>query len=398
QIRLRGNSSVSMTNQPIIYIDGVRVMDGAFPTVDGADFPGGRGALVTVSPLDNINPNNIERIEVIKGSAATTLYGTEASAGVIQIFTKRGSQGAPVWTAEIQQGTGWVQEFGAPGAQYLHMEHYMRDAWWGGGYEGGDLSEDCVTDDPRWEGVNASPEGACSWPGAVWFQSYNLSVRGGGQDLQYFVAAQYQDDSGVLPNDELEKYNFRGNFTMTPAEGLQLQWNTGYTNQWMSNTATGNNAQGITLNAFRQERNYFASRDPRDMAVVIDQDLHTRIERLTTGMTVTYSPVSNLTNRFTVGYDFSSQEGRNLRHYGFPQFPQGGLMNSTWQNRILTFDYVGTMSFGLTETVRSNFSWGGQAIGDEEREVQAWGEDFPGAAEPTVGSAAYTTGNEDRQK
>ena len=136
QIRLRGNSSVAMSNQPIIYVDGVRIMDDAFPVVATPGTGLGRPSLITVTPLDMINPNDIERIEVIKGSAATTLYGTEASAGVIQIFTKRGSAGAPVWTAEIQQGTGWMQPFGAPGGDFIQMEHYMRDAWWGGGYEG----------------------------------------------------------------------------------------------------------------------------------------------------------------------------------------------------------------------------------------------------------------------
>ena len=70
------------------------------------------------------------------------------------------------------------------------------------------------------------------------------------------------------------------------------------------------------------------------------------------------------------------------------QFPQGGLLNDTWQKRILTFDYVGTYAFGITAALRSNFSWGGQAVGEETREVQGWGEDFPGAAEPTVSSAA----------
>src|SRR5690606_17541120 len=246
-----------------------------------------------------------------KGSAATTLYGTEASAGVIQVFTKRGSQGAPVWTAEVQQGTGWVEQFGAPGAQYLHMEHYMRDAWWGGGYEGGELSEPCVTEaDSRWGSHNADPEGACSWPGSVWLQNYSLSVRCGAEALQYFVSGQYQDDTGVLPRDELEKYSFRGNFTMTPAEGLQLQWNTAYSSQWMYSIATGNYAHGITLNAFRQERCYFATADPRAMAGVFDQDPHQRIERLTTGATLGYTPISGLTNRFHVGYAFSSQERR----------------------------------------------------------------------------------------
>src|SRR5690606_23131559 len=67
QIRLRGNSSVPMGNQPIIYGDGVRMMDGAFPRVDTPRMTQGRGARTTSGPLDNINPNDIERIEVIKG-------------------------------------------------------------------------------------------------------------------------------------------------------------------------------------------------------------------------------------------------------------------------------------------------------------------------------------------
>ena len=97
--------------------------------------------------------------------------------------------------------------------------------------------------------MNSSASGPCSFPGAVWFQNYLLSVRGGAEALQYFISGQYQDDSYVLANDELEKYNFRGNFTMTPVEDLQIQWNTGYTSQWLSGTPSGNNAEGIQLNA-----------------------------------------------------------------------------------------------------------------------------------------------------
>ncbi len=402
QIRLRGNSSVSMTNQPIIYVDGIRMRSEALPIVNSLDTGSGRGARVSVSPLDNINPNDIERIEIIKGSAATTLYGTEASAGVIQVFTKKGSTGAPVWTAELQQGTGWMRQFGVNGMDYLNMEHYMRGPWWGSGYEGGEYSVDCVTDatdvDGRWQGANATAEGACRWPGSVWLQNYSLSVRGGSQNLQYFMSGGFQDDTYVLPNDALEKYNFRGNFTVTPIDNLQIQWNTSWSNQWQSNTSTANNAQGVTLNAFRQERNYWGTGDPNRIANAIDYDLKQTVERLTTGLTMTYSPTANLTNRFVVGYDFSQQEGRNLRPFGFPQFPQGSITNDTYQNRLLTFDYVGSYGFGLTESINSTFSWGGQAVGDEDRRVQAYGENFPGAAEPTVTSAALTFAQESRQK
>ena len=56
------------------------------------------------SALDAINPSDIESIEVVKGPAAATLYGTEAAAGVIQIFTKRGVSGAPRWNLQVDQG------------------------------------------------------------------------------------------------------------------------------------------------------------------------------------------------------------------------------------------------------------------------------------------------------
>ena len=407
RIQLRGNTSVSMDNTPIIYIDGVRIMSGAFPQTAGRDYRSGRGANVTVSPLDAINPEDIERIEILKGSAATTLYGTEASAGVIQVFTKRGSTGAPVWTVEMQQGTGWTPVFGNPcrnvdpdmpagmacpdnpASNYMFMEPFLRDGWFGiGGGDWGETQANGSAND-YYKGREGS---------AMWTQMYSASVRGGGQDLQYFASALHDNQLGTMPNDQLEKWVVRGNFTFTPADDLQIQWNTGYTNQWQQNTASGNNAQGISLNTFRRERNYFGSGSFENVANVLPFDIQQRIERFTTGGTLTYSPLANLTNRLTIGYDFSQQEARNLRPFGFRQRPKGALLNNTWQNRLLTFDYVSSYSLGISDALRTTFSWGGQAIGDELREIEGWGENYPGAAEPTVSSASLKIAEEDRQR
>lgn len=416
QIRLRGNSSVSMTNQPIVYIDGVRMMDGAFPRVRSiAVSPQGRGAQITASPLDNINPNDIERIEVIKGSAATTLYGTEASAGVIQVFTKRGSQGAPVWTAETQQGTGWAKKYGVNGVDYMHMEHFLRGSWLGGGYEGGEFSRECVVDssldDPsspaydettqnsRWQGVNSSADGACRYPGAQWYQNYNLSVRGGSETLQYFLSGGYQDDVGMLPLDTQQKYNLQANFTMSPVDNMQIQWSTALNSQQITSTPSGNNLSGIELQMMRQERNYFpGDGDPREVAQALDYDFSLALEGITTGLTVSYNPIANLTNRFTVGYDYRQQEARNLMPIGFWEFPEGSITTDVFQKRLLTFDYVGNYQFDLSNALRTNFSWGGQAIGNDLRQLTAGGNNFPGAVEPTVSSAAITISAETRER
>ena len=72
------------------------------------------------------------------------------------------------------------------------------------------------------ECTNTDLTGSCSWPGAQWYQNYSLSVRGGGQALQYFVSGAYQDDQYTLPLDELKKYNFQSNFTFSPVDNLTV--------------------------------------------------------------------------------------------------------------------------------------------------------------------------------
>src|SRR5690606_29453718 len=102
-IRLRGNASAALSNDPLIYVDGVRVRSEQYRTLNPVNLGQQYGTFATPTPLQDINPADIARIEVIKGAAATTLYGTEAASGVIQIFTKRGT-GTPVWEAAIDQG------------------------------------------------------------------------------------------------------------------------------------------------------------------------------------------------------------------------------------------------------------------------------------------------------
>ena len=101
QIRIRGNSSIGIPGDPIVYIDGVRmVSDRGFVQRYSA-----------ASRLNDINPADIESIEVIKGPAAATLYGTEAANGVIQIITKRGEVGAPVFDFTAETGAMYLPDY-----------------------------------------------------------------------------------------------------------------------------------------------------------------------------------------------------------------------------------------------------------------------------------------------
>ena len=376
-IRLRGNTSVALSNQPLIYVDGVRTRSDEYPKNVPPAGSNLRSTNYYASPLNDINPDDIERIEVLKGAAATTLYGTEAAAGVIQIFTKRGSIGAPSWDFETTQGFNRERPFGLEGvdptdttagscsarfgqrncARYLYMNPWLRDG----------LKSD-----------------------------YNLSVNGGGANgTRYFLSGGFDDNQGVMPLDEERKYSVRGNFTFSPAPSLNIDWNSSYTNNHISNTPAGNNAAGLTLNAFRRNRNYYGSANIDTISQVLQYQLNTWINRVIIGGTVNYAPITGMTNKFTVGLDRANVENRNLRPFGFPESPTGTLSDEQWANQVVTTDYVGTFEHGI-RGLRSTFAWGGQASLNDLRDVQAYTTGFGGPGDPTVSTGAQWVGTESR--
>ena len=375
KIRLRGNVSVAMSNQPLVYVDGVRIRSDPFhKNVPPTGYPGRSGNDVA-SPLNSINPADIERIEIIKGAAATTLYGTEAAAGVIQIFTKRGHQGAPQWTLGIEQGVANMRPFGVATDRRPTTEPATSVA-------GG--TSPYMFIDP--------------WLRNGYRQRYSLSVGGGGEDLQYFVSGSWQDDESVLPNDVQTVSSIRGNFTFTPASNLQLQWNTSFTSIEFFNTAAGNNAHGLTLNVFRRDANYFGNEEKENLDKLLNQVISTQIDHLITGGTATYTPTANFSTRLSVGYDLASQNNRNLRPFGFVRAPDGILADGRSEFETLTLDFVGTYSFDVTGDISSSLSFGGQSVTTEVQQTVAYGEDFPGPGDPTVTTAGTRLGFETRER
>ena len=104
RIRVRGTNSVSLSNEPIWIIDGVRMTSdrGSFTTATGS---GGTTGGNNPSRTGDLNPEEIESIEIVKGPSAATLYGTDAANGVILVTTKKGRAGAPRWTIYGENGT-----------------------------------------------------------------------------------------------------------------------------------------------------------------------------------------------------------------------------------------------------------------------------------------------------
>jgi len=203
-IRLRGTTSVALSNQPLIYIDGVRTRSDEYPRNGIFTGTTQRGANAYGSPLNDINPEDIERIEIVKGAAAATLFGTDAAAGVIQIFTKRGANGSAKWNTQFNTGFSKLQQFGTDSVPLLFMDPFVRNGVRYGG---------------------------------------SAQVSGGaGEALRYLVSGGADLTEGVLPNDDEKKYQLRTNMDFLPFKKIAMGVSVGYTNNLVSQTPAGNNA------------------------------------------------------------------------------------------------------------------------------------------------------------
>jgi TonB-dependent SusC/RagA subfamily outer membrane receptor len=341
-------------------VDGVRTRSDEYPR--NGIFQGAtqRGANAYGSPLNDINPDDIERIEIVKGAAATTLFGTDAAAGVIQIFTKKGAQGAPKWNAQINTGFQRLQKFGAADAPLLYMDPFLRD--------GTRL------------GLQAQ-------------------VAGGTQNnVRYLFSFGADNTNGVLELDNERKYQLRANVDFSPMKNMQFSWNTSYTNSLITQTPAGNNAQGVTLNAFRRDRNYFGKADPDTIKLVYGQQLNSNIDRLLLGATTTWTPLEKFSSRLTLGFDRSALENRNVRPYGFPGAVLGIIQNQIWQNKIISLDWANNYEFQPTDNFKATFSAGTQYINSLVADVVGYSENYPAPTVPTVASGSLRNADENRLK
>ena len=356
-IRLRGNVSTALSNQPIIYIDGMRAKSEPTSSENGAEDP--------YSPLADINPDDIDRIEVIKGPAATTLYGTEAAAGVIQIFTKQGGQGAPQWTAEVQQGFSYFRPFGTAEVPHMFLHPVFQN-----GHR----------------------------------QRYSMQVRGGTGDVGYFVSAAWNDNLGAVETDSEQKLNLRANTTFRPHEDVLVQFNNTLTRTDLTQAQMGNSVTSIMMTAIRGPRSYMpgfsnTGRDYETLSLLLSEDYRNQITRAVSGLTVNYTPGADFTHRLTLGYDYSQDDHFNdqqhcwlcpIGRYGdFSDYIQGGEQRRGMsQNTVVSFDYIGTWGFDLASNIRSTLSFGAQGVENEIENSEYVVRHYPGPGDFTLQTGA----------
>lgn len=369
-IILRGNTSLTQGNMPLVYVDGVRLYS-----------KGGPGGTL---PLNDISAEQIERVEVVRGPAATTLYGTEAAGGVIQIFTKRGAAGKPAWTAEVETGVNNLDLTSSP-----NPTGFFLNSCRGPGL--------VTSTGQAFEDVTCPASG--SWLRNGLIQRYGLSVRGGTSDplLTYFLSGSYRDVEGVVAPGGSKDGALRGNFTFSPGSDLRLSTNVAYTQRTSRWIPDGNYLRGFLLNVTRGPvGNYRDQGKPANMGI-LDQRLTNTTDHFILGMTIDHQTRRWLTQRFTVGYDYTATEDENLIPFGHVNLVEGQMTLSQVRHTTLSLDYGASLRHELTDRITSEFSVGGQVFRDYHQARGLSAVEFAGPGDPTLTSAARTSVSGDQR-
>ncbi len=431
-IRIRGQSSVVLQSDPILIVDGVRQDNtpGGVVAVSGSFAP-------SPSRLNDIDFSQIETIDILKGPAASTEYGTDAANGVIVITTKRGTAGRPTWQASAEQTASRVPvsfpEFyyswghttdgtGTATQCALVPPFDGLDAPFGPPYNYGTTYGTCVVDSITHFNPLNNPRYSLFGTGTR--SKYDLSVGGGSETLRYYVAAGLSNETGVTrvppifraqadalgfpasvlnPNSE-DQRSVRTNTSIKLGQTADLTATGAYLSTYQ---VTPPLSLAITSGPVLADSAYGYGYGPSYNGALanIGALQSQQVDRLTGGLTANWRPEGWLVAHGTVGLDHGSRREQhlNLPQAGLAAFGVGNdvgyliIDNSTTD--IYSVDLRASATAALTRRVRAITSLGLQMVDTRTQGIQASAYGLPpsnltlnGSVNPRISQTADRTG------
>ena len=411
RIRIRGSASLTQLNEPIVYVDGIRVDRSAVTSFNGQGSP---------SRLDDIPPESIERIEILKGAAAATLYGTEASNGVIQIFTKRGQIGRPRFTTQVD-----LTGISVPTNRILPLADFAARACAEPGCTG--EKDDSIRSATirrmvkRWDQRSLTPYDPVVRdliPELLTLgvgQAFSSSVSGGSQSFQYYVsgrltredgpydAAQNFDPvPGIEPEtDENRRATITSNFTVMPNSKLRIGVTTLFSDMEHHTPDNSNNIFGVFSSGLMMQLR-LANEDPelgrinkygQPAFATLRENMYqlnfVNSQHFTGTTNVEYMPNEKFRLSGAFGMDFTSDDAVAFRPYRWnvDQFsgstPDGSRNVNEDRSREITADVKGSY-IHRTDRIENTFLFGGQGFLRQRQSAGGGGRDFPGPGLETL--------------
>ncbi len=286
---IRDGGGINGNGQPLIYMDGVRL--------DNINFGYNTGGQL-LSSLANLNPNDIENIEILKGSAAASTYGTNASNGVVLITTKSG-KGAAIMTGGKNYSIGYQFNYGVNSQVFKYPSTFS----------------------------NADTATNPLFAKNGYIREHALSIRGGTGFLSYFASVQNRFESGLIPEQNwMNRNNFRLNLTAVPAENLSVKFTSAYSFSKIRRPINDNSVFGWLLNTLSYYPAY--SRLKAEEIMAISDLLQTT--QFVGSLSATWKPIGDLEINVGAGIDNSFMQDQ----YKIPV---------TFGNRYST-SYIGSYS------------------------------------------------------
>ncbi len=414
RVRIRGTNSLSLSNEPVYVVDGVRII-----SANRSSSICGVGC-APPSRVNDLNPDEIESLDIIKGPSATALYGTDAANGVVIIKTKRGKPGPARWSLYAEQGVisdyndypiayrGWRTTPTASTATNTVQCILTQVA-------AGTCSQDSVTAFDLFADPASSPNATGHR------QQYGLQVAGGSDAVRYYVSGDWENETGILkmppfaeqrlstarllpgvgaiPDDQLRpnglrKTSVRANLQANLNPRVDVSLSTGFISSRLRVPPTDNNTTGLLSNAYgglgvkNNGRWGYRAFTPDEMfSERIGQD----INRFIGSGTANWRPTSWLAARGTAGIDFVGRLDTDQcirdQCVNFSTIKTGFKQD----NRTNFFQYTAegnvSASFRLTSSLASRTTAGVQYFKNVFDRNGAYAENLPpGATTVTAGA------------
>lgn len=351
-IRLRGLSTLnSGTSDPLYIVDGVVIDNNAMPLID----IGGNSS----NRLADLDPNDVERIEVVKGAAAAAMYGSRANNGVIQIFTKRGDAGG--LRVRLSSSAGFDQII-----TKLDMIDYPFI-----------ISNNVVTPVTRYDYQDEIFQTAPRY-------STNLSISGGDPTTRYYLSGSWNNQEGIIKSQEYTRESFRVNIDRVMTDWLNVSLSTNYIHSL--NNLVGNGGIGVltktgfgVLTGLTQMKNiynlepdangvyplnpYSPSSRANPLDIINNWKSPEEINRFIGGLKLDATPYPGLSVQYRLGYDAYTQNWKYFipRVSSQTTYKNGFSENATRTSYLINSDldiiYNTSLTdfFALTSAVGMNF-------------------------------------------
>ncbi len=349
RIRIRGAASISLTNEPLVVVDGIRFNNSIGNSGTTGSTTIGVGGQVP-SRFDDINPEDIETIEVLKGPAAAAQYGTAAANGVLQITTKHGRSGKPRWTTFVEGGS--IKDVTSYPANYAQVAN-ERTATGG--------RRICTLDSQTRGLCTPNPDSLVSFSPLTAYSpfvngqrgAYGASVSGGSDQITYYIGGNFDRQQGVFEISQDQRASGRANLSVQMRDNWNIQLGTSYLAGHTRFPQNDNNVLGIVSsgllgNAFDDPsaHGYLSGQIPQAIyAINTRQD----VQRFENTVNTSYQPLSWLTATGVAGLDYLNRYDNEVvppQKVFFGSLPDGQKQSNPYQ--IYNYSANATLSAAFT--------------------------------------------------